>query len=140
MKISNKTKNNFWVYLIKSNTGEVLYIGFGKLKDVVNLTAVNTNPNFNENEEYEIELLDNYENRFEALKAYKLQFMLYEKPLFNREYKTVVRCLTTGEVFKTASDACRRYDIQRSNMSNHLSGKPGFKKVKGLEFRFESEV
>lgn len=44
-----------------------------------------------------------------------------------------VICKTTGEIFENQNKACKRYNILRSNMSHHLSGKRN--SIKNLIFK-----
>lgn len=137
IKISENTKNNHWVYLVKSASGEVVYIGVTRLKDAITLNAFNFRPEFDPSAEYEIELLDNYSDRCEAIRAQRAYMTLYGVPLFNRDCRRVIRCTTTGEVFNTAIEACRKYGIEQSNMAHHMAGHSGFKSLKGFEFKYE---
>lgn len=137
IKISENTKNNHWVYLVKSASGEVVYIGANRLKDIITLNAFNFRPEFDTTAEYEIELLESYPDKINAIRAQRGYFALYGTPLFNRECRRVVRCTTTGEVFKTAVEACRKYGIEQSNMAHHMAGHSGFKSLKGFEFKYE---
>lgn len=137
IKISENTKNDYWVYLIKSPDGEVVYIGATRLKDAITLNAFNFRPEFDPSADYELELLESYNNRYEATRAQQAYMTLYGVPVFNRACKRVVRCITTGEVFNTAVEACRRYGIEQSNMTHHMAGHLGFKSLKGLEFKYE---
>jgi hypothetical protein len=137
IKISEKTKNNQWVYLVKSPAGEIVYIGVARLKDAITFNAFNFRPEFDPDAPYELELLESYSNRYEANKAKEMYLMVYGTPVFNRECKRVVRCITTGEVFNTAVEACRKYGIEQSNMTHHMAGHLGFKSLKGLEFKYE---
>lgn len=45
-----------------------------------------------------------------------------------------IECVDTGELFNSASEACRAYDIKHSNLSSHM--KTGRGTVKGLRFRY----
>ena len=48
--------------------------------------------------------------------------------------RDVIVCVETGEQFATAAEAARAHGISASNLSNHLSGKPGFRAVKGRTY------
>lgn len=137
IKISENTKNNYWVYLVKSARGDINYIGANRLKDVITLNAFNFRPEFDTTAEYEIELLESYPDKINAIRAQRAYFALYGVPLFNRDCHRVVRCLTTGETFQTAREACQKYGIEQSNMTHHLNGRFGFNRLKGLEFKYE---
>ena len=51
-----------------------------------------------------------------------------------------VLCITTGEVFASQVDVCKKYNIQSSDISRHLNGKPHHLSCKGLKFCFVSKT
>jgi hypothetical protein len=52
-----------------------------------------------------------------------------------RNRRQMVECINTGKRYNSASDAARDTGVSQGNLSNHLSGKAGYRTVKGLEFR-----
>ncbi len=46
-----------------------------------------------------------------------------------------VKCLTNGKEYLNAKDAAEHNSIAVSTMSNHLLGRKGYKRIRGLEFK-----
>lgn len=137
MKTSAKKKEYYWVYTVSSEKEGLVYVGVGKLKDIFSFNAIKFHKDFNNEEDYDVETIDCSEDKASAVRKAKVYLGVYGNLKFNVPTKKVIRCLTTGEVFKTAAEACRKYDIKPTNMAHHLAGRMGFRQLKGLEFCFE---
>ena len=134
LEITENNKNEYKVYLIYNQSNMIEYIGVDKLKDIITLNAINTNPFYNSEELYKIDIIGSYANRKEAQNIANDYIMIYETPRMNKPYKRFVKCITNGEIFPTAAQACNKYGISPSNMCHHLSRTMGYNKLKGLEF------
>jgi group I intron endonuclease len=67
-----------------------------------------------------------------SVKGFTFEY-LDKKNIVKKERK-IVFCVTTNEIFKTVSEAAKKYNISRSNITNVLSGRT--KKTKELEFKY----
>lgn len=56
-------------------------------------------------------------------------------PVVKNRGTGAVRCITTGQVFKNASEAARVVGCHATTMSNHLKRRPGYSQIMGLEFK-----
>lgn len=130
-------KDEYWVYSLRNKSNEVLYLGVNRIKDIFSFNELNYRPEFDTNQEYKIELLESVPSKTQAMQIMQNYFVMYGTPVFNRPVRKVLKCLTTGEIFYNAAEACRHYDIAQSNMTHHLHKAPGFNKLRGLEFAYE---
>lgn len=58
-----------------------------------------------------------------------------QRSVSNSNPKEVV-CITTGEVFRSCSEAAMYFKIAQSSLSAHLHDKKGYETVGGLTFKF----
>jgi len=135
--------NSRYVYIVKNDKNEILYISSDKLTSIVAMTAISPNPQFNINHYYNIEILTAHENYHDALlTSNKLTKELCGEriPPFNisQNYSKFsnVQYIQTGVVYRNANEACKSLGIQAPRMCNHLQKKPGHKTIKGLTFRY----
>lgn len=84
-------------------------------------------------------VLGTFDNEREAQTA-ALEAVAINKPICNlvgtvRGNRGRVQCIETGAVYSNASEACRMVKCSAPAMSNHLSGSPQQRTIKGFTFR-----
>lgn len=132
----------YYTYQIQTES-EVVFIGFGRLNEIIGLRSIAALPSFNPAQKYTIIVHEGYVNRIEAMN--NSMRLIREVghgvlPLFNRETginkgKAIV-CNETGVVYSSAYKACQALGIHPPRMSNHLRGAKGHKTIHGLSFRY----
>jgi hypothetical protein len=141
---------NLWVtYLHELPDGNGGYIPF--YAGVCRLSEVFSSPDASMNSEWK-KYFDEHPNA-----EYRLRVMNYEESenaaithilpirrMFNPHCNAIgvydgrnarVECLETGIIYNSASEACRTLNLSQSALSNHLNGRVGYKKVRGMTFR-----
>lgn len=124
---------NQWVtyMLLNPLTHGVLYVGACELRNVFKL------PDWNGNADQEIMLsiveifhtsVEAKNRQYELVKIYDLS-----KTMAGTKYR-FIRCVETGEIFKTISMCAKAHNLGASNLINHLNGRAGFKSVKGKHY------
>lgn len=139
---AEETINNFYTYQIQTET-EVLYVGFGKLRDIFEFKKLLSLPSFDQTKNYTVIIHRGYPTRFEA--ANNSMRLVREigqgvLPLFNKELgfnrgKAII-CNETGVVYPSAYEACKLLKIHPPRMSNHLQGLKGHRTIHGLTFSY----
>lgn len=113
-----------------SSPEQVLFLGYGKLSTVVTLQDFRRSLAYNPEAVYTMTIIDREPDR-EVMDMYKAMYNPIE---CMAPKSSAVRCVETGEVFKTSYEAAKTLGLTFSALSNHLNGKKGFKTVKGLTF------
>lgn len=109
---------------------QVLFLATGKLSTVVTLQDFRRSRMYNAEAVYTVTLIDRQPSR-ELMEVYKA---MYNPAEYVAPQSSAVRCVETGELFKTSYEAAKTLGLTFSALSNHLNGKKGFKTVKGLTF------
>lgn len=124
--------NQWVVYGIQdAMTLTVLYIGSCELRKLMTLPDWNGNPE----QSITLSVLGTFPTSYEA------RNFQYECVKVNDLTKTMrenryrfVRCVETGEIFKTMAECAKAHELSQSNLANHLLGKAGYKSVKGKHY------
>lgn len=122
---------------------ELIYVGSCRTVDLMRAPDARRNSKWREimrNPAFHIitiEIRAFYEHRnIAVLEAERLGIHL--KAICNttdtRDKPQTIRCVETGEIFETAAQACKEYDIKPSAMSNHLNNKQSYRTVRNLTF------
>lgn len=115
-------------YLVRSS-GTALYMGVGKLEDLVTLRDFKRSRLYKPTESYQVDIIGDYSSEGFELSA--LQYLPLETV---KPQSTQVQCVETGEVYRSAYECARALGLNQSALCNHLNGKVGFKTVRGLTF------
>lgn len=130
---------------LHSVEGTVYYVGFCRLIEVMRAPDAHRNALWRElllkRDDVEISVLNVFYGDGATIKAihaargYVAQF----KPVCNMKAEIVplsrrVRCITTGQTFNSAAEACSTFGIHQSNLSAYLKRATPGEKIKGLEF------
>lgn len=82
-----------------------------------------------------ISLISFYDSSNEAnLERMKLWRSMGSPEMFFRKKTLSVKCIETGEVFKTQYEAAKAHRINQSNLSKVLQNKPGHRTVQGKRY------
>lgn len=137
-------QNQWCVYeLYDGNTAVVVYIGVCKLSNLFSIPDARSNvlfdETFDEAQSLLIRLLKQCQTKVEA-QRHVIQFINERgTPLMNcatfQHVNQRIRCVTTGETFKSAKEACDAHDLVPSQLSNHLSKKPSYRTCKGKIYK-----
>lgn len=125
--------------------GVIRCIDFDSIENIFNLNGVMTNKHWLERLERAGMVLDIV---IYGIFEHKIDAMTYANDLRRIHGNTIivagnskkgkgrVICEETGQIFESAYSAALACSIHRSNMSNHLNRKPGYKTVRDLHFRY----
>lgn len=138
---------DYWYTYQVQTEFEVVFIGFGRLNEIVSLKSISNMPSFKNDEKYTVIIHQGYSNRIEAVNN---SIRLIREighgmlPLFNKEIgfnkgKSII-CNETGVVYASAYRACQALNIQPPRMSNHLRGLKGHKTIHGLTFKYVNKI
>lgn len=124
------SQNN--IYIISSQSGEVLSILASTpdeiFRDVYSLKI-------RSNDEIVISLKETVDDVSQIRK--RISEIIKELkyiPYFMPAKKMSVKCIETGEVFKTQYEAAKAHKINQSNLSKVLQNKPGHRTVQGKRY------
>ena len=135
-----KVMKEFVVYkLTNISTDEIVFVGACKYSELFTLKELVGNPLFDREKIYTLTVLYEMSNWFDCINK-KAQFLhtmpvmpdLNRTSVFNRY--TLVRCIETGEIFKSCSVAARHHGVDQGAISKLLSGKRGYKSVNGKTY------
>lgn len=131
-----KDLNEYNVYSITraDNPDELLFIGAANTTNMLEMREFRRTMGFNLNTEYTITVLKSYPTLAEAVTSAQMYAVLYSPTYSFTTGKSAVRCVETGEVYKSGYAAAKALGLGWSALCNHLNGKPGFKTVKGFTF------
>jgi hypothetical protein len=138
--LSPEHLKSWYVYSVESAAGgPVLYLGYNNLAAITSFQSLMGNPAFKRNDVYKVIIHSVHADQISAHNA-AVKLIPEKQPALNlteryNRYMPVV-CVTTGQRFRNAAEACRMLGIPSPRMSNHLAGKAGHKTIKGLSFRF----
>lgn len=141
------TYDKLWVYGIYDSSSKLIFMYYGKLKDIVSLSPFRTNPKFDEKEIYTICLITpcrdkiDAENRLSAaINESELNGNTPAYNIYNRKYNDYyfIQCLDNGKFYKSAQDVVKIFKVSQPALSCHLRGVPGYRHVKGLTFKYYS--
>lgn len=142
-------ENDWYIYVVKNSQNLIEYIGLGRFREIINLSAIKTNKFYNSHEVYHVSILDEYRFKRRLDAVNKLpeikQSLCRETPRMNLCFRSTNRdmrvvCISTGERFNRAVDVCKRYGISPAQISAHLSRRKGYNNVRGLKFAYEYEL
>ncbi len=128
-----------WVFQILDNEGQVLYIGCEKLKTIPALRECKRHATGHLPQEITIELIapvTTPEQGAEMVDTLKMM----TPPKYARKtlsWGRPVVCVETGERFDNAHKAATATGVNYSYLHYHLQGVGGYKKCKGLTFRYD---
>lgn len=145
ISLSNLSYDKIWVYAIYNSMNELIYMYYGKLKDIVSLSPFRTNPKYDEREIYTIVFITpckdkiDAENRLStAINNSELKGGTPPYNVYNRGYNDYyfIQCLENGKFYKSAQDVIKIFRVSQPALSCHLRGVSGYKHVKGLTFKY----
>lgn len=140
---------HFHVFGVFDMSDKLMYVGVGRMTDIVNFTELVKNPAFIPTEPWSVKVFSSHITEIEARNStYKVIAVLSpnkEVPEFNKHsyrnrYRSHVICNETGTIYKTASEASHMIGVSSGRMSNHLSRKPGYKTIKGLTYTYTNFI
>ncbi len=138
--IPKNVHSSWYVYEVLDVSDALMYIGFGKAADLLQLPELVANPAFDSSRPYRVKTVHECENRSQALNKASTLLMVKGMPVLNRTARVnrfgMVKCDQTGQIFKNAKIAAERMGISQPNLSQHLSRKPGHKTIKGMTFSY----
>ena len=133
------TNQKYYTYLMY-DLDELVYVGHGKLKDIITLKDVIPCQEFEKNIFYKIVSHSEHEQKYQAYNAAAKLMHEHGTPKFNKALQYVnthsmpVKCVQDGKIYVNAATAARAYNIQESRMSKHILRKPGHKSIYGMTF------
>lgn len=113
---------------------EVLFVGGNSVSTLLEMREFRRTGGFNYVDEYEINILETFSTLEEALVSAGVYALMYNPRYSFTTGKSAVKCVETGDVYKSGYAAAKALGLGWSALSNHLNNKPGFKTVKGLTF------
>lgn len=139
--LSAQTLDGFWVYRIYDSQERLVFLYYGKLKDIVAMRPFKTNVKFDSNENYRYEFLQYCPTRVDAENAVDRWIKNGETPLYNiysqlYNNRYYIQCVENGRYYKSAQDIVKIFRLSQPSISNHLRGVTGYRHVKGLTFKF----
>lgn len=149
INLCEETANDIFLYVVRNRSGGIEFIGCGTMPEIVSMRAIKNNKFFNPSAVYEFCILYNqhFKRRIDALNALGTAIRAIHggtprMNLYSRDYNNDKRivCLQTGEIFNSASDICRKYEINPGQLSAHIRGVHGYKTVKGMTFVYEYKI
>ena len=138
IKITGKFKelNEYVVYVIysKAKPNEALFVGGASVSTVLEMREFRRTAGFNYNDEYEVVIIESFSTLEEAIVSAGTYRIMYSPTYSFTTGKSAVKCIETGEMYKSGYAAAKAMGLSWSALSNHLNNKPGFKTVKGFTF------
>lgn len=142
--INEPMQQSYVVYQVYNHHQILVFVWYCKFTDILELKECRKNPAFERDQIHTIQIVSWYRTVREANIAY-LQIVKTWKdwPILNytnhiNNHKNRIRCNQTGEIFHTHAEACRRHNLNASQLSQHLRRNPGFKSIKGMTFEYAS--
>lgn len=129
------------VYKVYDELGELVYMNAAKLPDIVALRNISCARSFNPLMTYKVVIGDKeYDKKTDAMNDV-VKNIPYKTPKFNLEVRGYMNdrfivCDQTNEIFRSQYEACQRYGINKSNLSNHLRDRNLIRTVKGFSFHY----
>lgn len=138
-----ESTKKYYAYTVLTQSNQVIFINYDKLCNIVSFKQLLTNPDFDINAVYKVDIYTPHNNIIAAMnEAATLTRLLCKDTaprlnLSQRQNRVLpVLCDQTGVKYRNASEACQSLNIPPSRMSMHLSRKPGNKTIRGLSFRY----
>ena len=142
-----RSLNIHHVYMVlRLNDGfeEIVYIGQNTLAGIVRLDDLIKLPAFEKNLTYSLCVLTCHKREFDAKNAVGPAIRIIcenRTPIYNirssyNARRSGIICNETGKTFKTVTEAAREMGLSQGNLSQHVSGRPGFRQVKGYTFKW----
>jgi len=144
-RMSSTFLDCIWVYAIYDSHKQLVFMSYGLLKDIISFHPFRSNPKFIEGEIYTVVLVNGYKNKFEAERGFNIWLGMSELNgtvppynIYNVKYNTnkYIQCLDNGKYYKSAQDIVKIFNLPQGALSCHLRGVPGYKRVKGLSFKY----
>lgn len=137
MILSYNDINGYWVYTIRSTTSTpphtVQHIGCDTLIDILRHI-----PSDSPDDKYVIEFYGQFNNKKEAKSTLEATSLILNLDI-TPKMKKRIKCVETGAVYESISQAARELGLTKNALCCHLKGKVGYRSVKGLTFT-EEEV
>jgi hypothetical protein len=147
--LSNTTYDKIWVYGIYDSCGNLVFMHYGRLNNIVSLSPFKSNPKFDANEIYTIVLVTACKDKMMAENALSMAINNSELQgntppynIYSRAYNDYyfIQCLDNGKFYWTAQDVVKIFRVSQPALSNHLRGVIGYRHVKGLTFRIYNDL
>jgi hypothetical protein len=134
--------NLYYVYTLQTDTGAVVYVGCGRLKQILTFKDVCGSPDYDPSAAYILTAISShvrYVDAYNAVCRYILE--LGKTPLLNfgralNRERRMVLCEQTGQTFASAAEAAKLLGLPAGNLSRHLAKQSGYKTVRGLTFKY----
>lgn len=133
-----------YVYSVHDQSGEVVYIGHGRLEDIVTFARLRKDPSFDVTKRWTVVIAYKSQDRQEVMAMVRdyrivtcgeLNIPKFNKTAWiNRRGK--VKCNETGEVFRNAACAAKHAGVSSGNMSRHLTFRSGYKTINGKTYSY----
>lgn len=141
LTLSAQTIDGFWIYKVYDSQERLVFMFYGKLKDIISMRPFRINAKFDPKEDYKYVLVQWCGNRLDAENALDRWMKTCETPLYNIYNQTYndkyyIQCLENGRFYRSAQDIVKIFRVSQSSVSNHLRGVTGYRHVKGLTFKF----
>lgn len=133
--------NPFCVYTLEEQTGAIQWVGISKFIHLLNTPDARKNALFEtvfpSGSDIHLTLLATFERKVDAqnymyawLQEHPLPFMMSAgRRILNT--KTALRCVETGQMFTTLTQAARHFNVTQPYISKHLRGDEGCSLISG---------
>lgn len=139
---ANQIATNWAVFTVSDAT-QVLWIGCNAMQNLLDFSEFTGLPWWQAVKDQPLTITINATFATEQdARRYQFEYRRDVNPPGNRQFIArienrnygAVRCVDTGEIFRNAAEAARRIGVHTSTMSNHMTGRPGYEKVKGMTY------
>lgn len=143
--INEAMQQSHVMYHVYNQHQILVFVWHCKFTDILHLRECVKNPAFERNENHTIKIISWHKTQREAnlefdkiVKSWGINWPILNYTNYSNNHKNRIRCNQTGEIFYTHAEACRRHNLNASQLSQHLRRNPGFKSIKGLTFDYAS--
>lgn len=139
LKTTQTALQGLWVFQILDKDGQVLYIGCEKLKTIPTLRECKRHSCGQMPEDITLELITSVatsEEGAEMVETLKtLTTPKYARKMLDRGRPVV--CVDTGKRYLNAHQAAKDTGVNYAYLHYHLQGLTGYKRCKGLTFKYD---
>lgn len=137
---SHELMNDWCIYEVYDADRQLIYIGHCELRNLFRLEDLTGHADLKPQQPIKIKLLETYSTESEALSALSEIMKRIELPPLNlsqsERNKRLIRCVESGEIFKTQAELCRLRNIKQSNLCRHIRREKGFDTVGGCRYEY----
>ena len=143
--INEPMQQSYVMYHVYNHLNILVFVWHCKFTDILELRECIKNPAFERNENHTIKIISWHKTQRETtlafdkiVKSWGVNWPILNYTNYSNNHKNRIRCNQTGEIFYTHAEACRKHNLNASQLSQHLRRNPGFKSIKGLTFDYAS--